>query len=70
MEQQTVTHITQNGKYHISLERGATKGVIGYKVSVNGDDFFKVVEEVTNLKLAVEKIAVETEVKPAAVEAK
>ncbi len=58
-EPQTIIHITQNGKYHISVERGAVKGTLGYKVSVNSDNFFECVAEVTNLKLAVEKIAVE-----------
>ena len=36
----TVTHITQNSKYRLVIERAAsTKGVDGFKVEVNGDDF-------------------------------
>lgn len=64
MEQQTVTHTTINGKYHISLERGATKGVIGYKVSVNSDSIPGAMSDIEVLKTAAEKIAVEPEAKP------
>jgi len=36
---ETVTHITQNGKYRIVFEQAAsTKGVVGFKCEVNGDD--------------------------------
>ena len=39
MENQEVTHITQNGKYRIVIERAAsTKGIDGFKVEANGDD--------------------------------
>lgn len=39
MENQLVTHITQNGKYRIVFEQAAsTKGVLGFKVEANGDD--------------------------------
>ena len=39
MENQIVTHITQNGRYRLVLERAAsTKGVDGFKIEANGDD--------------------------------
>ena len=37
MEPQTVIHQTVNGKYRIVFEQSAVKGVIGFKVEVNGD---------------------------------
>lgn len=37
-ERQTVTHITENGRYRIMIERAAsTKGIDGFKVEANGD---------------------------------
>jgi len=54
MENQTVTHITQNGRYRVVFERSATKGVIGYKVESNGDDLDKTFEDAVKLKLNAE----------------
>jgi hypothetical protein len=39
MENQIVTHITQNGKYKIQFEQSAVKGVLGFKVEATGDEF-------------------------------
>ncbi len=49
MENQTVTHITVNGKYRIQLERSAVKGVDGFKVEANGDDMTLVKADADNL---------------------
>jgi len=35
---QQVTHIHKDSKYRIVFERGAVKGVDGFKVEVQGDD--------------------------------
>jgi len=43
---ETVTHITQNGKYRVVFEQAtSTKGVIGFKVEANGDDLTSVQTE-------------------------
>jgi hypothetical protein len=41
MDNQIVTHITQNGKYKIQYEQAATKGIIGFKVEANNDDLLQ-----------------------------
>lgn len=42
-ETQEVKHYQMNGTYRIVFEQAAsTKGVIGFKVEVNSDDFFDV----------------------------
>ena len=48
-ENTTVTHIQQNGKYRMQIERSATKGIDGFKVEVNGDDIATVRAEVEGL---------------------
>jgi len=45
MENTTVTHIQQNGKYRMQIERSATKGIDGFKVEANGDDMAQVKAE-------------------------
>ncbi len=50
MENQVVTHITQNGKYRIVIERAAsTKGVDGFKVEANGDEIGQVEADANRL---------------------
>ena len=49
-DSQTVTHITQNGRYRIVIERAAsTKGVDGFKVEANGDIMGEVQSEIEQL---------------------
>lgn len=56
MENQIVTHITQNGRYRVKLERAAsTKGVIGYVIEVNGDDIPQVLSDIDFMRSEVEK---------------
>ena len=46
----TVTHISENSKYRLVIERAAsTKGVDGFKVEINGDDFDQVQMQVEAL---------------------
>jgi len=45
----TVTHIQQNGRYRMQIERSATKGIDGFKVEANGDDIATVRAEVEGL---------------------
>ena len=46
---ETVTHIVQNGKYKVVLERSAVKGVDGFKVEANGDDLHSIEVEAQKL---------------------
>ena len=39
MDIQEVKHYQINGRYRVQFERSAVKGVIGYKVEANGDDY-------------------------------
>mgnify|MGYP001562813643 CR=1 FL=1 len=39
MENQQVTHISPNTRYRIVFERSAVKGIDGFKVEANGDDY-------------------------------
>ncbi len=44
---ETVTHINQNQRYRIVIERAAsTKGIDGFKVEANGDDLLQVLADV------------------------
>ncbi len=47
-----VTHIQENQRYKVQYERGATKGVTGYKVEANGDVLEKVVQDAVSLRKA------------------
>ena len=50
-----VKHYQVNGRYQVQFERGATKGVIGYKVEANGDDYKETFGEAVKLmQLATE----------------
>ena len=42
---QEIRHIQENSKYRIVFERGAVKGIDGFKVEANGDDFSDVQEQ-------------------------
>jgi len=55
----TVTHITQNGRYQIEIERAATKGILGYKIKTNGDDLLQTIKDAEQLKKEAEKLAIE-----------
>ena len=55
----TVTHITQNGRYQIEIERAATKGILGYKIKANGDDLLQTIKDAEQLKKEAEKLAIE-----------
>ncbi len=58
MENQLVTHISQNSRYRIVIERAAsTKGTLGFKVESNSDSLEDVKSDVKILKLAAEEIA-------------
>ena len=57
MDNQTITYITQNGKYEVAFEQGATKGVIGWKVRANGDDLDQTFKDAEKLKANAELIA-------------
>ena len=37
MEQSEVYHINKDGKYRVSYEQSATKGILGFKVEAHGD---------------------------------
>ena len=61
---ETVTHQTINGKYRLVIERAAsTKGVLGYKVEVNGDELADCVVDIRRAKDEVERLTPITEVK-------
>ena len=53
-ENQTVTHITQNGRFQLEIERAAVKGVDGFKVRANSDSWQQVVNEAQALYEAAE----------------
>lgn len=55
----TVTHITQNGRYQIEIERAATKGILGYKIKANGDEILQTIKDAEQLKKEAEKLAIE-----------
>ena len=58
MENQSVTHQTINGKYRLVIERAAsTKGVLGYKVEVNGDKLELCVCDLEAARNEVERLA-------------
>jgi len=44
-----IKHYQVNGKYKIQFERGATKGIDGFKVEVNGDNLAEAQSEVSAL---------------------
>jgi len=52
-----VKHYQVNGKYKVQFERGATKGVIGYKVEANGDSLEDTFKDAETLKNNAELIA-------------
>ncbi len=60
---QVVTHINQNQRYRIVIERAAVKGIDGFKVEANGDDL-SMVE--TDAKRLYQYAIKETEIKPIA----
>ncbi len=45
-----VTHIQENQRYKVQFERGATKGVIGYKVEANGDVLLETMGDAIRLR--------------------
>ena len=50
MEEQIVTHITQNGKYRIKIEKAAgVKTGDGFTVEANGDTLTSVKEDIAYL---------------------
>ena len=51
MEKQEITHIHLNGRYTVTYERSATKGVDGFKVTANGDDLETVEKDAADLKM-------------------
>ncbi len=54
-ENTTVTHITQNGRYRMVIERAAsTKRVDGFKVEANGDTMQDVMNDAQQLYEAAE----------------
>lgn len=55
---ETVTHIHQDSKYKVVIERGAVKGVIGYKVEANGDELEGVLLDAQTLKTRAEAMTV------------
>lgn len=59
MNNQLVQHQNIEQRYRMVIERGATKGILGYKVEANGDLLTGVIEQVKVLKDAAELIAVE-----------
>ncbi len=63
MENQVVTHITQNGRYRIVIERAATKGIDGFKIEANGDEIDSVKTDIENLYIYAQNIAKKEEVK-------
>jgi hypothetical protein len=46
MEVQEVRHITEQGRYKMVIEQSAVKGVLGYKVEVNGDNMTDVIDDI------------------------
>ncbi len=58
MDNSITTHITQNGKYRIVIERAAsTKGTLGYKIEANNDDLSLLAVDIESLKAEAEKVA-------------
>ncbi len=55
MENQQVTHTYLNSRYRVVFERGATKGIIGYKVEANGDDINQTFMDAKKLMEAAEQ---------------
>lgn len=45
-----VIHQTINGKYRVTFDRGATKGIIGYKVEANADTKEEALADAIDLK--------------------
>ena len=56
---ETVTHIHQNSKYRIVIERSAVKGIDGFKVEANNDDIDAVKWDVANLLTAAKELTEE-----------
>ena len=44
-----VIHQTINGKYRVVFERSAVKGVDGFKVEANGDDYVQTMGDAQSL---------------------
>lgn len=44
-----VIHSTINGKYRVVFERSAVKGVDGFKVEANGDDYIQTMGDAQSL---------------------
>ena len=57
MEIQEVKHYQVNGRYKVQFERSATKGVTGYKVEANGDDFDRTFNDAHSLQKLAELAA-------------
>lgn len=55
-----IKHYQINGKYRVVFERSAVKGVIGYKVEVNGDEINQVLMDAKTLKRQAEEATQET----------
>jgi len=63
MEVTETRHITINGKYKVQFERSAVKGVIGFKVEANGDDYNTTLDEAVALMKSAENNTPIVEVK-------
>ena len=48
-EQTQVIHTTVNGKYRVVFERSAVKGIDGFKVEANGDDYAQTMNDAQSL---------------------
>jgi len=44
-----IKHIQVNGRYKVQFERGATKGIDGFRVEANGDNMMDTVTEAERL---------------------
>jgi hypothetical protein len=62
-----IKHFQVNGKYRVQYERSATKGVDGFKVEANGDEYPKVLEDAQSLYV---KAILTTSPSPVTVEVK
>ena len=56
MEIQEAKNYQIDRKFEVQLERSATKGVDGFKITAHGDDRNQVVLNAINMKLAIETL--------------
>ena len=62
--QMVVTHIAQNQRYRLVIERSAVRGIDGFKVEANGDDIDAVEKDANTLyQFALKNTEIKEEIK-------